>query len=134
MNSRKWINGYKRYTNSKESERGAKVASKSYPRGRRGGYESRGGQSHRRNYGGEPSSYLGDPPEGDPSEDEPGITAIMDSPETGNRPNPSIEAFRRPQRINQEIQLSQPDFYKPRRARGHKVYIQEEGSFYFKIM
>ena len=55
----------------------------------------------------------------------------MDSPETVYWLNPIIEAFRRPLRIKQEIQLSQQDLYKPRRARGHKVYIQEEGSFLF---
>ena len=49
VNSRKWVNEYKRFTNSKKSERGARGAPRSYPRGRGGGYENRGGQSYRKN-------------------------------------------------------------------------------------
>ena len=57
----------------------------------------------------------------------------MDSPESGYWPNPNIEAFRRPQRTNQEIHLNLPDSIKSVRVIGDKIYIQdlEEGSFLF---
>ena len=69
-------------------------------------------------------SDLGDPPAGDPSVSKPGYNPNLDSPRAGLWPDPTKEAFKRPQRIRRNQVFSE-------RAKKHRIYFYEEGSFYF---
>ena len=54
----------------------------------------------------------------------PGYTSIVDSPGAGFWPDPRKEAFKRLQRTHRSQVFTN-------RAKNHKIYLYEEGSFYF---